>query len=873
MFKNNAKFKIYIVSIFLLLMVSQIVSLKVEAKNSDFVIKNGVLIKYNGDSKKVNIPKNVTAIGRNAFDKADITEVILPNSVRKIGEGAFASTNINIIDIPSSVTVIDDYAFAYCKQLKKILIHNKNITIMSNVFEESFWLNTQKKNYVIINGNLLKYNGNDPVIKIPESVRVICGGAFDELEYLEVVIIPSNVEIIGNEAFQSQEYLRKVVMSDSVEEIGKNAFFLCKSLIDIELSENLKSIGELAFFNTPLEKDIIPKNVKNIGYRAFGYNFLMYSDIASGVNRIFMNGNTYVNPSKSSSKVTIPNGYNIIGNGAFKDNKKIIEIVIPEGVVLIEADAFKNCSNLQKVTLPDSLRYMENSVFQGCKKLKSVTIPKKVSFMGDNVFSNCTSLESVKILGTINCIMIYTFENCYNLKKVILPQSITSLGNNSFYNCKSLESIKIPSNVEVIGDYCFAGCVSLKDVDLPKKINQIGQNAFYQCKNLNRIVIPEGVVNLKPYCFSGCENLFSVSLPSSLKSIGYSSFESCKKLSVINIPVKVMLISPRAFERCENLNNILLPKDLLSLGFSAFEDCTNLETINIPKNIREIEWGTFARCQNLREVVMTDHIERIEDEAFSNCSNLYKIDFPANLRYIGKNTFFNCSSLLLNELPNCVIGRNAFTGSGYYKNIWFNQYFSNLPIFEGGIINSIGFINNCDSSFNGSEFDFSIEIDDVSSQTINDYINKIEKKGYSVDINEDSACTYYSLYWDSMNTGQITYYRIQNEIIIRYYDMKKVWENINELSLMIENMPIYHGKVTYISNHLRDNIQMTLSNVSIETCLNDLSNSGYKINDKNSELNTYTAFNDNYDKVIIEIVNERENDGYHLEIEFLESFY
>ena len=51
---------------------------------SDFIIENGVLIKYNGKDSVITIPTDVTEIGTEAFaGKKKIVEITVPGAVAK----------------------------------------------------------------------------------------------------------------------------------------------------------------------------------------------------------------------------------------------------------------------------------------------------------------------------------------------------------------------------------------------------------------------------------------------------------------------------------------------------------------------------------------------------------------------------------------------------------------------------------------------------------------------------------------------------------------------------------------------------------------------------------------------------------------------
>lgn len=151
------------------------------SNNSDFQIKDGVLIKYTGTGKKAVLPDGVTSIGGYAFyDCKSLTSITIPDSVTSIGEEAFcrcesltsvvipdgvtsigrsmfySCVSLTNITIPDSVTSIGGSAFAYCIGLTNIIIPDSVTSIGERAFEDCTSLTSIKiaasnEKYLIIN--------------------------------------------------------------------------------------------------------------------------------------------------------------------------------------------------------------------------------------------------------------------------------------------------------------------------------------------------------------------------------------------------------------------------------------------------------------------------------------------------------------------------------------------------------------------------------------------------------------------------------------------------------------------------------------------------------------------------------------------------
>ncbi len=104
------------------------------ASNDDFVIENGVLLKYTGTSKNVTIPSGITSIGDRAFRECHfLFRIVFPDTLKRIGNRAFEKCDSLVsVSIPNTVISIGDDAFSDCDSLRACL----KIEEMTNFYPE-----------------------------------------------------------------------------------------------------------------------------------------------------------------------------------------------------------------------------------------------------------------------------------------------------------------------------------------------------------------------------------------------------------------------------------------------------------------------------------------------------------------------------------------------------------------------------------------------------------------------------------------------------------------------------------------------------------------------------------------------------------------
>lgn len=326
----------------------------------DVVIPEGVRViddyVFSGNMRMMHVefPDTLTRIGRYAFDgAANLQSLTLPMGLERIGACAFRNCrSLESVNVPPRLYLLSECAFKGCDRLADrdgfvvvggvlfdyigsgtdITVPDWAVRISDGVFEGRRDITSirlpegvtgmshytfrgcsglaDQDGYIIVDGVLYDYIGDESFLVIPDGVReiknmsipkgrvasvklpkslervdgftfsgcrrladndgfiVINGVLYGYMEYSDDVEVPYGVREINDDAFNSCKNIRSVSLPDTVKRIGSGAFYDCVKLESINL-DFVEQIGREAFCGCYRLKGVEPNSGADVDDTAF----------------------------------------------------------------------------------------------------------------------------------------------------------------------------------------------------------------------------------------------------------------------------------------------------------------------------------------------------------------------------------------------------------------------------------------------------------------------------------------------------------------------------------------------------------------------------------------------------------------------------
>lgn len=320
---------------------------------------------------------------------------------------------------------------------------------------------TVGEEFVIEDGVLTGYTGENAVVQIPDTVTTIGRGAFKGNTVVEQVIIPDTVSSLELFCFEDCTNLKYVQMGAGVTSIASKCFYNCVSLNQVVVPEGVKKISSMAFMGCSSLADItLPKSLpEGIGSSAFTGTPWLEKILADNNQMAIYDGCLFACGIKEGV-VTIPDTVSNCAVQLFAQSG-ITELVLPDSLHEIPAGFCYGASRLRLVKMGDSVKKIGESAFEGCSALGEISLSLGITALPEGVFASCSSLEKVK-----------------------LPTSITSIGVRAFANCSKLSEIRLNEGLKKLSWFAFANCDKLTKVVVPDSVIYMDEEAFKDSKQI-----------------------------------------------------------------------------------------------------------------------------------------------------------------------------------------------------------------------------------------------------------------------------------------------------------------------------------------------------------------------------------------------------
>lgn len=556
----------------------------------------------------VAIPESVTHIGADAFSGCtSLTDVSLPQSIVSIGEDAFENTGFantpenwqydaylvldgcllagpesgDTMAVPPDIRIVADGVFAQNPTAELFGLISDVESLGTHPF-----LGCTGLREIQIEPTLQRYYIADGALIDRESGELLCyPAASDRTSYT----VPEGVRRIADGAFQNATALQELVLPESLEQIGDMAFYGCTSLRTVKMPASLESLGALAFAGcTSLVSITLPEGLMSIGMRAFF-------------------------ECASLTQVVLPEGLQIIGDGTFLNCTSLASVSFPEGLLSIEPMAFSGTA-LQSVALPDSVCKVGMAAFYNCAQLAQIGLPDTIRSIGGQAFDGTAYSENqANWVNGVLYIGPYLLQVAGDLVgSLAVREGTKAIADGALLLCQGLTQVILPEGLVAMGDMALAGCTGLTELQFPSSLTKLGEGAFWSCFGLTDIQLPSGLTRIPVSLLNGCKSLISLTLPEGILAIGESAFEGCSSLIGLTLPEGLLSIGQSAFEDCAGLTELTLPESLQAIGSTAFAG-TGVTQLTLPANVRSLggmgaeEFGlnaatAFADCASLEAI-------------------------------------------------------------------------------------------------------------------------------------------------------------------------------------------------------------------------------------------------------------------------------
>ena len=238
---------------------------RVPQKRTELKIKEGCT-EFNMQSVLYN---STDSEGDEFNNCSKLKKIVIPSSVKSINKIKYKTDRADACDMHVDTIEIAPKDFDANSLYALGSSLGKNITIESLMKLLPDQITYKDHMYITKDHGLLKYDGKDANVEIPEEITWIAPEAFYRNETLKNVKLPSKITTIEENTFYGCSELEAVIIPDQVNMIGKSAFDECTVLKSVTFGKSLKVIKDQAFASVNIRNFTIPSGIQKIETGAF----------------------------------------------------------------------------------------------------------------------------------------------------------------------------------------------------------------------------------------------------------------------------------------------------------------------------------------------------------------------------------------------------------------------------------------------------------------------------------------------------------------------------------------------------------------------------------------------------------------------------
>ena len=496
---------------------------------NDFVIENGVLMKYIGSGGDVIVPEGVRLIDDNAFLYCKSVQTIrLNEGVVRLGWNAFRGCEqLTEVHLPDSLCVLFPHSFAGCISLKRITIPEGVTNLRERVF-----VGCSNLEAIDVAPDNSTYSSDDGILFDKEKTELLYCPTGKKGKYT----IPPKTTKIHHEAFSFSHPELIVSVPDSVTSIDSEAFDRCTVI----LSETRQEF--------PVKTPNHPVVVSN------GVVFKSLPNSSKQVTALYWLEHEEVFPADASKAICayIKRARKTLSTYVMDKEEAVLAKFIHTAKPQIE-ELDRYIENMNDGKRPSKMAvlidYKEKAFGSSVESDESLTLENKKITLGEmrKTFKIGLKEDTITVKGYKGNDTIVIIPDCIENKP------ITEIGNKAFIDQSQISEVILPDTITTIGTAAFSGCYSLERVQLPQQVIEIGEKAFEYCNALNEIVFNDELKNIPKFSFRNCKNITSIVFPKVIETIGMSAFADCERLTDLYFSENLKEIARGAFTRCKHI--------------------------------------------------------------------------------------------------------------------------------------------------------------------------------------------------------------------------------------------------------------------------------------------------------------------------------